>query len=158
MIRGNHDLWWRDIHKVRRQILPKCFFAVQGDCIEIAGVLLCGAQGHIAPNDPYYVADPPKNRFERELKTLESALETAAAMRTPHQPLVIMLHYPPFTSDGQATAYSELIERYAPAQCLYGHLHRDDEWEQAVSGERNGITYRLMAADYLGMIPQRIWI
>ena len=156
LVRGNHDLWWRDVHKVRKQYLPKNFYVLQGDCLEIDGVLLCGAQGHIAPNDPYYVPDPPKNRFEREMKSLSSALENAAKARSPGQPLVIMMHYPPFTSDGQPTPYSVMIEKLAPAYCIYGHLHKPDEWQTAVSGFRNGINYALLAADYLEMMPQRL--
>ena len=157
LVRGNHDRWWVNIKRVRRQVLPEGFFAIEGDTLEIDGVLLCGAQGHITPDDPLYHPDPPKNRFERELKTLKSALKAAARKRELGQHLIIMMHYPPFTSEGKPTMYSELIEQLAPAQCLYAHLHRESEWEVAVQGERNGINYCLVAADYLNMRLQQVY-
>ncbi len=156
LVRGNHDRWWVDIDKVRRQLLPENCYALQGDSLVINGVLLCGAQGHIAPEDPYYVADPPQNRYERELQMLQSALESAARVRQPAQPMIVMMHYPPFTSEGKPTAYSRLIEQYAPAQCLYGHLHRKIEWEVAVQGNHSGVFYRLVASDYVDMRLQKV--
>lgn len=158
MVRGNHDRWWRNIDDVRGKILPPGFFALQGDTLEIDGVLLCGAQGHIAPNDPYYRPDPPHNRYEREIATLQAGIEQVAQVRQNGQPLIVMLHYPPFTSDAQPTAFSAMIEQVAPAQCLYGHLHRASEWEVAITGqERHGIKYRLLAADFVDMMLQQVW-
>jgi predicted phosphohydrolase len=157
MVRGNHDRWWTNINKVRHHLLPEGFFALQGDCLELEGVLLCGAQGHITPDDPHYRPDPPKNRYERELDTLQSALQVATETRREGQPLIIMMHYPPFTSDAQPTAYSEMIEAHAPAMCLYGHLHRSHEWGIAINGERAGVDYRLLSADFVDMMLQTVW-
>lgn len=156
LVRGNHDRWWVDIEKVRRQILPPDCYALQADSLVMNGVLFCGAQGHIAPEDPYYVPDPPHNRYERELTMLQKALESAAANRQPNQPLVILMHYPPFTSEGKPTEFSKMIEQHAPAQCFYGHLHRAVEWDVAVQGEHHGIDYRLVAADYVNMTLQKV--
>jgi uncharacterized protein len=157
LVRGNHDRWWVDVEKVRKQILPEGFYALQGNSMVLEGIVLCGAQGHIAPNDPYYHPDPPHNRYERELLTLQAALKSAEEVRQPGQPLIIMMHYPPFTSEGQPTAFSELIEQHAPAWCLYGHLHKQYEWEAAMLTEHGGVSYRLMASDFLGMQVQQIW-
>lgn len=157
LVRGNHDRWWVDIEAVRHQLLPENCYALQGDSMVVDGVLLCGAQGHVAPEDPYYKPDPPQNRYERELRMLQSALASALEVRRPAQPMMVLMHYPPFTSEGKPTAYSRLIEQYAPAQCLYAHLHRPSEWEAAVQGERNGIYYRLISSDYVDMTLQKVW-
>ena len=125
--------------------------------MELEGVLLCGAQGHIAPDDPYYRPDPPKNRYERELETLRTALQGVGRARRNGQPLIIMMHYPPFTSDARPTAYSQMIESHAPAMCLYGHLHRSHEWDAAVNGVRAGVDYRLLSADFVDMMLQAVW-
>jgi predicted phosphohydrolase len=112
--------------------------------------------GHIAPEDPYYKPDPQKDRYTRELLRLEAALAHASAERLPGEPVILMMHYPPFTSEGKPTAYSALIEAYHPDIVLYGHLHRAKEWEVAVQGTLNGVRYQLVAADYLGMKPAHI--
>ncbi len=154
---GNHDHWWKDIFSVRKIVEPMGFYALEGDSVDLDGVLICGAMGHIAPHDPYYQADARKDRYKRELKRLESALEHATARREPGQPLLLMMHYPPFTSDGRSTAYVGLIDRYKPTLCVYGHLHRQAEWEVARSGLHAGVHYELVASDYLEMTPRLIW-
>jgi len=157
IIRGNHDRWWTDIKKVRRQVLPAGFYAVQGDTYEVDGVLFCGAQGHLAPHDPFYKPDPPHNRYQRELKTLKEAVKAVKKVRKAEQPLVVMMHYPPYTSDAKPTEYSDLVEQLAPAMCLYGHLHQPQEWEIAFDKQyQNGIYYRLLSADYVKMELQAI--
>jgi predicted phosphohydrolase len=157
LLRGNHDHWWKDIFIVRKIVEPMGFYALEGDSMALDGVLVCGAMGHIAPEDPYYQENPKKDRYRRELRRLEKALEHAAARRATGQPMLLMMHYAPFTSDGKPTAYVDLITRYQPTLCVYGHLHRQMEWEVARCGVYEGVRYALVAADYLSMAPRLIW-
>jgi hypothetical protein len=157
LLRGNHDHWWKDIYKVRKIVEPLGFYALEGDSITLNGVVICGAMGHVAPEDPYYEEDPKKDRYTRELKRLESALQHAGERRAPGQPSILMMHYPPFTSDGKPTAYVDVISRYQPTACVYGHLHRQTEWEVARQGMYEGVNYELVASDYLGMAPHLLW-
>lgn len=157
LLRGNHDHWWRSIDAARKIAEPLGFQILEGDSILIDGVVVCGAMGHVAPGDPYFTIDPKKDRYTRELLRLEAALQHGQRQRAPGQPMILMTHYPPFTSEGKPTAYSDLITQYQPTLCLYGHLHRSKEWEIAVQGLRDGVTYRLVAADYIEMTPQLIW-
>ncbi len=157
LLRGNHDHWWKNIEAVRKIVTPLGFYALEGDSITLDDVIICGAMGHIAPQDPYYVEDPKKDRYQRELLRLEAALQHGSERRVPGQAMILMMHYPPFTSQGQPTAFVDLISSYRPTLCLYGHLHRSEEWKVAVNGEYEGVHYRLMAADYVEMTPQLIW-
>lgn len=156
LVRGNHDHWWRDLDETRKALEPFGFYGLQGDCQTFDGVLVCGAMGYMSPNDPYFEKDTRKDRYERELKRLETALQSGAEQRTSDQPWIVMLHYPPFTSDGQPTAFVEAITRAKPTLCLYGHLHRATEWQVAANGIYEGVDYRLVAADFIDMTPQRI--
>src|SRR5262249_8271661 len=128
LLRGNHDHWWKDVSAVRKIIEPMGFYALEGDSINLDGVVICGGMGYIAPEDPYFEGDKRKDRFARELARLHKALEHAAAQRTDGQPLILITHYPPFTSEGKRTAFVDLISEYSPTICLYGHLHREREW------------------------------
>jgi uncharacterized protein len=157
LLRGNHDRWWRDVKRVRKIVEPRGFYALEGDSIILDDVVIAGAMGHVAPDDPFYVDDPSKDRFNRELNRLEYALQHATAHRKTGQPLILMMHYPPFTSEGRPTAYVDVITQYQPTLCLYGHLHRHSEWEVARNGLYEGVTYVLVASDYLGMSPRLIW-
>ncbi len=157
LLRGNHDHWWKDIDNVRKIVGPRGFYALEGDSITLDGVIICGAMGHLAPEDPYFVNDVKKDRYTRELNRLERALKHANEHRQPGQPVLLMMHYPPFTSEGKPTAYVDLITQYQPTVCVYGHLHRHTEWDVACNGVYNGVYYMLVAADYLEMAPRLIW-
>lgn len=156
LLRGNHDHWWKHVGDVRKIIEPMGFYALEGDSLVLDGVIICGGMGYIAPEDPYFEGDKRKDRFARELSRLERALEHAAAQRTPGQRLIIMTHYPPFTSEGKRTAFVDLIATYKPTVCLYGHLHREREWEVARNGDYEGVSYKLVAADYVSMTPELV--
>lgn len=156
LLRGNHDHWWRRVEEVRAIVEPRGFLALEGDAITLDGAVICGAMGYIAPNDPYYAKDTRQDRFPRELARLEAALIDGAARRAAGQPFIVLLHYPPFTSDGQPTVFTDLLSRYQPATCLYGHLHRASEWALVNNGDDGGVDYCLIASDYLNMTPMRI--
>lgn len=155
LLRGNHDHWWKDIAQVRKIVEPLGFYALEGDSVTFDDVVICGGMGHIAPEDPYYVEDPRKDRYKRELNRLESALQHAADHQKSGQPVILIMHFPPFTSQGKPTAYVDLITQYQPTMCVYGHLHRATEWEVAHNDSQyRGVWYYLAAADFLGMLPR----
>jgi len=156
LLRGNHDHWWKKIEMVRVLVEPLGFQAVSADYIEVEGVLICGTMGYIAPGDPFWENDPRKDRFERELAFLEAALQKADVVRLPGQPLIVMIHYPPFSTDGQPTPFTELITRYNATLCVYGHLHQPKEWDVARQGDYEGVRYLLVASDYLEMSPRLV--
>lgn len=157
LLRGNHDHWWGSLEKARRIAEPLGFHLLEGDALSLHGVIICGAMGHWAPNDPFFEPNPRKDRFGRELARLEAALQHAQALRQADEPILLIMHYPPFTSDGQPTAYTALIARYQPTMCLYGHLHHDREWLLAKQGLYEGVRYDLVAADFLQMTPRLVW-
>ncbi|GAB4571284.1 MAG: metallophosphoesterase [Anaerolineae bacterium] len=157
LVRGNHDFWWKKLNQVRTQVLPRDMYAVQGSSITLDGVVICGTMGHIAPNDPYFQSHKLKS-YHRELRWLAQALQQAETQRVNGNPVILMMHYPPFTSAGEPSGFTELIQQYRPDICVYGHLHLQHEWQVAANGPRNGTRYHLVAADYLAMQPLRVWL
>ncbi len=156
LARGNHDFWWKKLDQVSAQVLQQGMAAVQGSCVQIDGLLICGTMGHIAPNDPYFQSHKLKS-YKRELAWLCQSLEQAHTLRTNGEPILLMLHYPPFTSAGERSGFTEVIESFSPDVCVYGHLHFDHEWAAAANGLRGKTRYHLVAADYLNMIPRQVW-
>ncbi len=89
LLRGNHDHWWKNIEAVRKIVTPLGLYALEGDSITLDDVIICGAMGHIAPQDPYYVEDPKKDRYQRELLQTRSSAATwlrTARTRSGHDP------------------------------------------------------------------------
>ncbi|MBN2469331.1 MAG: metallophosphoesterase [Anaerolineae bacterium] len=156
LARGNHDFWWKKLEQVRRQVLRPEVYAVQGTCLALDGLLVCGTMGHVAPNDPYFQKHKQRS-YQRELHWLRQSLIEAEHLRANGEPVLLMMHYPPFTSDGQKSGFTEIIEQFQPNICVYGHLHFAHEWAVAADGIRHGTHYHLVAADYLNMTPRKIW-
>jgi len=54
---------------------------------------------------------------------------------------------------GDRSGFVDLIERYDVRHVLYGHLHGAASHQQGPTGTRNGVTYHLVSADYVGFRP-----
>ena len=61
--------------------------------------------------------------FQREVQRLELSLKQAEKLRQMGQPLVVMMHYPPFDEKRQPSPFTDLMERYGVSLATYGHLH-----------------------------------
>jgi predicted phosphohydrolase len=51
----------------------------------------------------------------------------------------------------------ELFHRYQVQSCFYGHLHGPSR-ALALEGLWDGISYKLLSADHLNFVPQRIML
>lgn len=68
---------------------------------------------------------------------------------------VAMLHYPPVYDPERENGFTQTLEKYGFMLCLYGHLHGRGHLK-AFNGEKNGVEYRLIAADYLRFDPMEV--
>jgi hypothetical protein len=181
MIRGNHDYWYpRRVGPLRAQ-LPPSISALGGDAMTIDAIdsdaidstdgadgtdgteganksrgndraVVCGTRGWITPDTPGFQPASDQRIYERELGLLDRALEAGRALAGETLPLIVMIHYPPFL-DRQPTAFAQRIAAAGAAACIYGHLHRSADWQNAVQGVVDGVSYQLTACDYLGFGP-----
>ncbi|MEG1524743.1 MAG: metallophosphoesterase [Clostridia bacterium] len=149
LLRGNHDYWWSSLTRVRG-VLPKGMYALQNDVFCRADICVCGTRGWTCPGSAAFTAEDEKI-YLRELQRLELSLKAAPddKMR------IVMLHFPPFNEKRQASGFTELIEHYGADQVVYAHLHGAAH-KHAFSGERGGVQYTFVAADYLQFVPKRI--
>lgn len=170
MIRGNHDLWWGSISKVRK-IIPPSIHAIQHDVFRWNGVAIGGTRlwdseeygfeeaidyreplpGKVNLGEPASLEDNEKI-FHRELLRLEMSLK-----QFHHEDKIrmIMVHYPPIGLSLYPSKVSQLLEKYNVTECIFGHLHNVKP-NQVLFGEARGVRYRLTAADYLDFKPEHI--
>ncbi|MBR0135736.1 MAG: metallophosphoesterase [Clostridia bacterium] len=153
LLRGNHDYWWGSLSKMRAA-LPENVKLIQNDACDIGPAVIAGSRGWLLPTDPEFSTDD-KKIYERELIRLELSL-SAAKRAAGEKPIIAMLHFPPAMRDARPTGFTELLEKYGAARCLYGHLHGSLAWDVGFRGELNGIQYELCSADSLGFIPKLI--
>lgn len=151
--RGNHDYWWSSdrTRRVRRS-LPPSIAIVEAEALDIGSAVVCGTRGWTAPETPGFQESNDRAYFERELGRLDTALAAAAKLAAGRKPIIVMIHFPPFIS-GRPTAFAGRIAAAGAAACIYGHLHRPEDWGSATQGMVDGVFYQLTACDYLGFGP-----
>ncbi len=153
-VKGNHDHWCKNLTKLKNS-LPQGLQALMGNAVKLRGQVFAGTRGWLAPNDPC-ADDLDQKTFEKEMALLRQALDQAIELK-PAEGIHLLLHFPPFTTQGETTPFWDLLQSYPVATCTYGHFHMAAEWEAIPTGKVDGIACQLTAADYLNMTPYCIW-
>ncbi|MFO0959028.1 MAG: metallophosphoesterase [Isosphaeraceae bacterium] len=150
---GNHDVWWNGVDRIR-PMLRRSMVAVDGDAIRIGEVVACGARGVPVPEE----GAPPEQlaAAERELERIERALSLAAGVGGPGIPIFVLWHYPPVDSRGRPGPWMERWEAAGVAHVVYGHIHAERQWGNALRGMVRGVRYSCVAADSIGFRPLRL--
>lgn len=154
IVKGNHDLWWSSISKVRN-FIDNSIIALQNDCFDAKEVVIAGSRCWSAPGAFDYTLHDEKI-YLRELERLRLSLNQAKNI-SKGRPIIAAIHYPPFTAKQENTKYADLLEEFGVKICVYGHLHGSSSFKYAFEGERNGIIYMLISCDYLHFKPRLIW-
>ncbi len=150
IIKGNHDYWWVTRKKM------EAFFAEHGlttlnilhnDHYAYENYGICGTRGWVNMEQ-----DEPANAkvIAREAQRLEVSIQSAE--RAGLKPIAF-LHYPPLYGASCNWEMLEVLWRHHITDCWYGHVHGRAQ-SHAINGERDGVTYHLIAGDYVRFIPQ----
>lgn len=153
IVRGNHDHWWKGYDKLVKSV-PESIIPLAGNAVKVNDEVFCGTMGWLAPNDP--CSDPLDAKFfNRELEELKKALDHALELK-PENGINLLLHFPPFTTQGKETAFSKLIAEYPVTNCVFGHFHFPEEWEAVPQGIVGSCNFLLTSTDYLEHQPKLV--
>lgn len=156
IVKGNHDLWWESLSKIR-SCLPEGIEVLQNNSFVFGDTAICGTRGWTCPElTETGVAVFPdahdEKIFARELGRLKLSLDSVPDTVS-HK--IVMLHYPPVNSKLERSEFITLMEQYQVETCLYGHLHSYAMYN-SLNGTYWGIQFHLVSADYLGFEPKYI--
>ena len=149
--KGNHDYWWKSSSKLEARYPGMRF--LKNDFDTYGDWAVCGTRGWLCPNDVRFT-EQDKKIYEREQVRLRLSLD--AAMRKGAEKIILMMHYPPMNDKKEDSAFTEIFKEYPIRKVVYGHLHGETSHATGFEGERYGIEYELVAADYLDFCPKRI--
>lgn len=154
--KGNHDLWWDSLSKIKK-ILPENFAVLQNNSFVFGDTAICGTRGWTCPETddtgmPIFSDPHDEKLFQRELGRLKLSLESVPQHVT-HK--IVMLHYPPVNGKFEKNEMITLMQEHNVATCIYGHLH-SYAMHNSFNGEHWGIQFHLVSADYLGFMPKLI--
>ncbi|MEG0875582.1 MAG: metallophosphoesterase [Oscillospiraceae bacterium] len=152
ILKGNHDYWWETAAKMN------AFFQEQGIAsIEILNNncfpygenhAICGTRGWFYEEESGTSHD--KKIMNRELMRLEASLKAAGEKQK-----LVFLHYPPKFGSYECEEILNLLKSYEVSLCCAGHIH-GKSLRNAFEGEYRGCLHKLVSADYVNFVPQRI--
>jgi len=170
LLKGNHDFWWSSLTKVK-DALPKSISVLQNDTysfndIEIGGARLWDSNEYMFDEyiefkkNPFQSKDSEANIqldlqekiFLRELNRLELSL---SKMKKSSKCRIAITHYPPISAKLESSKAAKILEKYNIQICAFGHLHSLKK-NMKMFGEKNGVNYLLVAADYIDFMPIKI--
>lgn len=148
-IKGNHDFWWEKIG-VLNGLYSDVYF-LQNTAYLYGDLAICGTRGWML-TDPMEEAD--QKVYLRECERLKLSMEDA--LKKGAKEIIVALHYPPTNEKREPSLFTQLIKRYPVSHVVYGHLHDEKAWQDALQGEKGQTLYHLVAADYINFNPKYI--
>ncbi len=167
MYKGNHDLWWNGITKLNKMYDTITF--VQNDCFAAEDFVVCGTRGWLTPdNDDFKEAD--EKVYKRELLRMKSSLdagkkyienltakcEESGDVLAAEPELIVVMHFPPVSKTASFSGFQQLFEDYGIKHVIYGHIHGEEGFKNAIKGNHHGVIYDLISCDHLNCKPMQI--
>ena len=150
LLKGNHDYWWSTVNKMNGFFAEKgmnSFDFLHNNCHFYGDYALCGTRGWFQEENQ---KPPDAKVLNREVMRLETSLRAAG-----ERPILCFLHYPPLYQGYECPEILTLLKKYRVRSCFYGHLH-GPVIRRRFEGERDGTSFSLISADYLGFVPKKI--
>ena len=131
---------------------------VQNDFYAAEGVVICGTRGWLTPDNEDFSEEDEKI-YKRELLRLENSLSKAAEFISSEEEnyeLLGVLHFPPVSKFNAYSGFQRLFEEYGVKRVIYGHIHGEDGFRNAIKGVYYNTDYQLVSMDYLNCRPVKI--
>ena len=161
--KGNHDFWWstatkiysffeeNEIHSIK--LLHNNAYLLE-DCI------VCGSRGWFYDEKQQKtVGDVDYEKIvAREAQRLEISLTEAMKLKAENAalPVLVFLHFPPVYADCVCDKILDVLKKFEIENCFYGHIHNNYSIPRHF--EYDGISFTMVAADYLNFAPMPIFI
>lgn len=149
ILKGNHDLWWSSMKKIRELLDANgldSIIPLHNCAIEVEDFAVCGSRGWF-----YDAGTADRKIVLREAGRLETSI--AAAEATGRTPLVF-LHYPPVYGEYVCPEILQVLQKHGIKTVYHGHIHGAGR-NNAVP-EYDGIRFRLVSCDCMDFTPYRI--
>lgn len=149
--KGNHDYWWSTLSKLNAFLAENNFDTIKflhNNHYQYENYGICGTRGWI--NETSVPADAKV--LAREAQRLEVSIKSA--LNENLEPIVF-LHYPPVFGNESNYDILDVMYKYNVKECYYGHLHGNAH-KYAICGEREGINFNLIAADFVQFCPKKV--
>lgn len=150
--KGNHDYWWSTSTKLDKLGFQTIKF-LKNNFYRFDDIVVCGTRGWDTMEEHSKEVSNEKI-FLREMNRLKISIESAKKNKGK---IVVMLHYPPFNSDGLPNEFFRIIKNYNADICIYGHLHGAEGHKNVREGCIDNMTVHCVSSDYMDFKLKRIY-
>ena len=113
-----------------------------------------GTRGWTCPGSPDFTAQDEK-LYLRETERLKLALADGKKIMQEGDTLVVLMHYPPYSTKTEQTAFTALLEEAGVEKVVFGHIHGQTYFPLKV--QKNGVEYILASCDKVGFKLVKIY-
>lgn len=148
LLKGNHDLWWTTLKRMREFLNEKEFNNIDfiyNNSYEFENYIIAGTRGWNLVSENI----DDKKIKDRELLRLENSIIDGIQKYGEDKPIIVCMHYPPLLKDLKNSEFTKILEKYNVKYCLYGHLHGKSHIN-VFDGIYNNVNYKMVSCDYTG--------
>ena len=161
--KGNHDFWWSTATKIYSFFEENEINSIKllhNNAYLLDDCIVCGSRGWFYDEKQQKtVGDVDYEKIvAREAQRLEISLTEAIKLKeqNPELPILVFLHFPPVYADCVCDKILDVLKKYKIENCFYGHIHNNYSIPRHF--EYDGISFTMVAADYLNFAPMPIFI
>ena len=148
LLKGNHDLWWTTLKRMREFLKEKEFNNIDfiyNNSYEFENYIIAGTRGWNLVSENI----DDKKIKDRELLRLENSIIDGIRKYGEDKPIIVCMHYPPLLKELKNSEFTKILEKYNVKYCLYGHLHGKSHMN-VFDGNYNNLAYKMVSCDYTG--------
>lgn len=148
LLKGNHDLWWTTLKRMREFLKEKKFNNIDfiyNNSYEFENYIIAGTRGWNLASENI----DDKKIKDRELLRLENSIMDGIRKYGEDKPIIVCMHYPPLLKELKNSEFTKILEKYNVKYCLYGHLHGKSHMN-VFDGNYNNVAYKMVSCDYTG--------
>ena len=148
LLKGNHDLWWTTLKRMREFLKEKEFNNIDfiyNNSYEFDNYIIAGTRGWNLVSENI----DDKKIKDRELLRLENSIIDGIRKYGEDKPIIVCMHYPPLLKELKNSEFTKILEKYNVKYCLYGHLHGKSHMN-VFDGNYNNVAYKMVSCDYTG--------
>ena len=153
ILKGNHDYWWRTAAKMKNFFSANNITNIEflfNNSFLYGNLAICGTRGWMTDHEEDF--EQNEKIFAREAGRLRLSLVSANADA---KEIICFFHYPPRFNDIVNEGIIDVMNEFGVKKCYYGHVHGQGH-RFAVNGEVAGIDYKMVSADFVNFIPQKV--
>ncbi len=161
LLRGNHDLWWSSMAKMRGLFGSIEF--IQNDAYLGDGFAVIGSRGWLCPEDSAFSEATDRKVYDRECMRLSMSLSDLHArcrqqgIASDDLFIIGAMHFPPCSDKQHPSKFTDFFASAGAGLVVYGHLHGAMAFRNAPEGSLQKVEYRLCSLDKLNCIPRLLW-